>query len=76
MIPKTKSGWILSESTLIFVWRHSVEQVPLPQGIRQRTRHFPFFSAGFLLQTQSVGNEGNELTVGGLALMVVYSVTE
>lgn len=70
-----KTGWIPQKNPpCFFVWRHYVEQVPLPkmdsrQGISR-------FSAGFLLQAQSVGNEGNKLTVGRFALMVVYRITE
>lgn len=44
---QTKSGWIRKESTLIFVWRHYVEQALLPQGNKAADKAFPVVQPAF-----------------------------
>lgn len=47
MIPQQNQGGFINESTLIFVWRHYVEQALLPQGSKTADKAFPVVQPAF-----------------------------
>ncbi len=62
---QTKSGWIRKESTLIFVWRHYVEQALLPQGNKAADKAFPLVQPAFCSRRSlSAMRAMNSLLVG------------
>lgn len=65
MIPKQNQGGFINESTLIFVWRHYVEQALLPQGSKTADKAFPVVQPAFCSRRSlSAMRAMNSLLVG------------